>query len=79
MHAAKIESSARLQRVLRVLSDGAWHTTRDLVYRAEVCAVNSCIAELRVAGANITCRREKIGDSLHFCYRMNSAPAGWAA
>lgn len=58
MKAAKLESSARLQRVLDYLSDGREHTTLDIVVGASVCAVNSCIAELRANGFDIACRRE---------------------
>ena len=57
MHAATL-SSPRLQRVLAVLSDGRPHTTRDIVRRGRVMAVNACVAELRQLGADIDCRRE---------------------
>ena len=58
MHAGKVESSDRLQRVLALLrargSKGA--TTRDILEVAHVCAVNSIIAELRVNGFHIDCQ-----------------------
>lgn len=57
MHAARIEASERLQRVLKLLEDGQWHSTLDVVIGAGVCAVNSCIAELRANGYAIACRR----------------------
>ena len=57
MHAASLTSS-RLIRVLAVLSDGRPHTTRDIVRRGRVMAVNACIAELRQNGAEIGCLRE---------------------
>jgi hypothetical protein len=57
MHSAKIENSGRLQRVLKVLSDGKKHTTRDLIRKASVCAVNSIVAELRANGFAIDCER----------------------
>lgn len=47
MRAAKLANSERLQRVVNFLSDGAWHSTREIVHGAKVCAVNSAIAELR--------------------------------
>ena len=56
MKFAKLKSSPRLQRVLGVLRDGREHTTRDIVVDAHVCAVNSCIAELRANGFDIACR-----------------------
>lgn len=59
MKAAALANSDRLQRVLAVLDDGAEHSTLDIVWRARVCAVNSCIAELRANGKRIACRREK--------------------
>jgi hypothetical protein len=55
MHACHIETSPRLQRVLAVLADGARHTTRDLMLRANVCAVNSCVAEIRANGIDVRC------------------------
>lgn len=57
MHSASIENSSRLQRVASVLSDRKKHTTRDIIRKASVCAVNSCIAELRDNGMQIECER----------------------
>jgi len=57
MHAAKVDSSARLQRVLEVLLDYKPHTTRDIIREAFCCAVNSCIAELRANGYDIACKQ----------------------
>ncbi len=57
MHAARLDRSPRLQRVHAVLSDGAEHSTLDIATRAGVCAVNSCVAELRANGAWIVCRQ----------------------
>lgn len=57
MKSAKLKSSHRLQRVLSVLADGQEHSTRDIVYEADVCAVNSIIAELRANGVAIRCQR----------------------
>jgi len=53
MNAANADRSERLQRVDRLLSDGLWHSTRDIVEKAYVMAVNSCISELRQNGRNI--------------------------
>lgn len=58
MHSARLAHSDRLQRVLRVLSDGRPHSTLDLMQRARVCAVNSCVAELRDNGVEINCTRK---------------------
>jgi len=59
MHAAEVARSARLQRVLDVLRRGGAWSTLDLVREARVCAVNSCIAELRdpVNGFDVRCHR----------------------
>ena len=67
MNAARLQQSPRLQRVLAVLSDHKPHTTRDLVLRANVCAVNSVIAELRANGLPVEC--ECLGRGL-FAYRL---------
>lgn len=53
MNHAHLIKSARLQRVHTLLSDGRWHSTWEIMRRAKVCAVNSCIAELRANGATI--------------------------
>lgn len=58
MNAATMKSQ-RLQRVRELLSDGAEHTTREIIEAANVCAVNSIVAELRANGVNIVCRRGK--------------------
>lgn len=56
---AKLKHSKRLQRVLRLLSDGAEYSTREIIRLADVCAVNSIITELRAQGIPIAsrCRR----------------------
>lgn len=57
MNAASIESSDRLNRVLDLLSHGGEFTTLDIIKSANVCAVNSIIAELRQNGFDIDCQR----------------------
>jgi hypothetical protein len=57
IHFARIENSDRLRRVLAVLSDRQPHSTMEIVQAAEVCAVNSAIAELRMNGIRIECRQ----------------------
>jgi len=69
IHAAKLENSPRLQRVLRVLreADGLWMTTWQIIQRARVCAVNTAIAELRWNGIEVECRRMPDGN---YAYRL---------
>lgn len=67
-------SSPRLQRVLALLSDGRPHTTRDIVRKARVMAVNACISELRHHGAEIDCHQQVINDQRRFIYTMTKAP-----
>jgi len=57
MNAANIEKSARLGRVLDLLSQGGEFTTLDIIKQAGVCAVNSIVAELRCNGFEINCQR----------------------
>ena len=57
MHSARIDRSARLQRVLRLLADGRPHSTLDIIQAAQVCAVNSIVAELRDNGIRVGCCR----------------------
>ncbi len=61
MHFAKLNKSARLQRVLNLLGDYQPHTTREIIRNADVCAVNSIIAELRANGEQIRCTAVKKG------------------
>ena len=73
MHAARMNRSPRLQRVHALLADGRWHSTREIMAGAHVCAVNSCVAELRVNGLSIECRQEKVGAERLFYYRLVTA------
>lgn len=59
IHAARIGSSPRLKRVLRLLSMGDWHSTRDIVYNAHVMAVSACISELRANGIAVASRMQR--------------------
>lgn len=73
MHAAPL-SSPRLQRVLALLRDGRPHSSRDIAYKAQVIAISSCVAELRVHGAEIICQRQNVdGKPVHF-YTMLKGP-----
>ena len=76
MHAARLDRSPRLQRVLAVLQDGREYTTRDIVVRARVCAVNSCAAELRANGYDIRCRQLADEGGRVWIYRLVQPPAG---
>lgn len=73
MHAAPL-TSPRLQRVLKLLSDGKPHTTRQIVRGACVMAVNACVSELRTHGAEITCTAEIVAGRRRFFYRMTKGP-----
>lgn len=52
-HHAVLAKSPRLQRIWRILSDRGWHSTMEIQNRAVVCAVGSCISELRTNGLMI--------------------------
>lgn len=76
MNAAKLETSARLQRTLRVLRAVSpdWASTRDIIGWAHVCAVNSCMAELRANGISIETRRIHLDGRAVYQYRLTSVP-----
>lgn len=61
MKAATLDNSKRLQRLMHYLSDLKERTTLEIIQGANICAVNSAIAELRVNlepyGMAINCRR----------------------
>lgn len=69
MNAASIEKSARLGRVLDLLSQGGEFTTLDIIKQANVCAVNSIIAEIRQNGYDINCQRR--GDKWFYRLEKN--------
>lgn len=74
MHAAPL-TSPRLQRVLAVLSDGKPHTTREIVRKGRVMAVNACVSELRHHGAQIECWAQIDGaGKRRFFYKMTKGP-----
>jgi len=57
MKSARLSTSARLQRVDELLSDGTERTTMEIVNGAQVMAVSACISELRENGRVVHCRR----------------------
>ncbi|MXY66970.1 MAG: hypothetical protein F4Y47_00205 [Acidobacteriia bacterium] len=80
MHSASLASSPRLQRVLDLLLDGRERSTLEIVIEAKVCAVNSCIAELRENGFAIHCERDRetSGERV-WLYRLDLDDPGTAA
>ena len=80
MHAARIERSERLQRVHALLSDGAEHSTYEIIAEARVAAVNSIISELRENGFYIEGRwdRDVRTGKRIFRYRMPFSGLGAA-
>ena len=75
IHAAAVARSPRLQRVLRVLSDGGWHSTLQIQTLASTVATATCISELRAGGHAVECRRRARRDgSPLWEYRMPAPP-----
>ena len=60
MHAAVLERSDRLQRVLDLLTaaKGQWLSTWEIQQGARTCATGTCVAEIRANGIPVECRRE---------------------
>jgi hypothetical protein len=56
IHAARLERSPRLQRLLAFLNDKQWHGTREIMLNADICAVNTAIAELRANRIDVDTR-----------------------
>lgn len=84
MHAARLSTSERLQRTLGVLCAArtampsrGWLSTRTLISRANICAVNSVIAELRENGVAVESKQSMAGDRPRWSYRVESVPAWW--
>ena len=57
MHHAKIETSNRLQKLLALLRQGGWWTTKELMLRTGSVAQATDISELRSNGFDIESRR----------------------
>jgi len=79
MHAAKVKSSPRLQRLLEVLSDGRQHSSLDLCMNAYVVALSAAISELRANGAVIEVERYERDGGPVWLYRLVQPPSGAAA
>ena len=79
MHHARLSASPRLQKTLRVLEGwfGQWVSTRFIARKADICAVNSVIAELRENGCEIECKQEVKDGQRRFFYRLRKTPEGW--
>lgn len=81
MHAGRLDRSDRLRRVHALLADGEERSTLEIMTGARVCAVNSCVSELRFNGAVIKCRQvyDRETKQRLFLYRMHrpapTAPA----
>ena len=77
MHAARLDKSPRLQAVLHALqaAQPGELSTREIILRTGMCAVNAIVAELRANGAEITCRQEVQPDGRRiWLYRLEKAP-----
>lgn len=75
MHAARLNSSPRLKRVLEVLRDGREHSTMEIVMQARVMAVSACVAELRQNGAEIACEQRSEEGGRRWYYTMTKGPS----
>ena len=75
LHAARVDRSDRLRRVLAVLEDGREHSTLDIATAARVCAVNSIVAELRANGFAVACRQavDPAGGGRVWLYRLEGS------
>lgn len=60
IHYAKLYNSPRLQRLLKFLSDGKKHTTKEINRGADIQAVNTAVDELRENGFDIPCKLREI-------------------
>lgn len=70
MNFARLSTSARLQRVHRLLRDGRARSTLEIVRDAQICAACAAIAELRANGAVIECRQVRTVSGRVWFYRM---------
>lgn len=78
MHAAKIDKSDRLMRVLEFLHQRgkAGASTREIIREANVCAVNSIVAEIRANGIIVDCECEGTTEAGGRIYRYRVVEPG---
>lgn len=75
MRHASLDTSDRLQRALKVLQEAQGRvSTRSLMRKANICAVNSVVAELRENGAVILCEQEVKNGERRFYYTLLKSP-----
>lgn len=67
IHYAKIDKSARLQRLRDFLADGKEHSTLDIIHGANIAAVSAAVTELRENGFKVACRKVEAN---RFMYQM---------
>jgi len=78
MHNARLNTSPRLARALKALQQAEGElSTQEFDRRARICAVNSVVAELRVNGAEITCRQAVKNGQRRFYYSLIKSPKGY--
>jgi len=72
IHAAKRKTD-RLRRVINFLRGrgSAGATTREIIIEADVCAVNTCVSELRTQGHTIDCNMEGRGRFRYYLIEKN--------
>ena len=68
IHAARIKHSDRLKRVLAVLQCGTPQSTMHIQHTAQVCAVGTCVSELRRNGFDIICNQRSRDDGRRVWY-----------
>lgn len=74
-HFARLASSPRLQRALRVLREAKGEvSTWDLTVKARTSSVSSVISELRFNGCVINCRQAHEDGQRRFYYSLIKEP-----
>ena len=74
-HYAKLASSPRLQKALRVLREADGEISNyELARKANIIAISSVISELRFNGFDISCRQVVIAGQRRFFYSLITEP-----
>lgn len=75
MHYGRLSTSPRLQRALKALQAAKGEiSTRELMGKADICAVSAVVSELRENGAEITCRQAIKDGKRRFYYTLLKSP-----
>jgi len=74
IHAADINKSVMLRRILEGMADGLFHSTREIANATGCCCVSSRIQELKANGYNVECAYSHTTEDRNRVYKYRLLP-----